>query len=179
MTRLRRASRATRRDLRGNAHRIGYSVAVAGSQTSQMILLPRGSLRGNDVPPQLTARMRGNVPARLLELRAGTFLSIKSLAVKDLISGVCRKCMGPGLRPGAGCRGCGTPCQGYGDRVPVLHKIMQIRPLQPSLMMRSMVSRTLPRASVGIRYSLLCSPSLTSSCSDLPKIFDSQISDGL
>ena len=90
-----------------------------------------------------------------------------------------RKCMGPGLWPGAGCRGCGTPCQGHGDRVLVLHRIMQIRPLQPSLMMRSMVSRTLPRASVGIRYSLLCSPSLTSSCSDLPKIFDSQISDGL
>ena len=45
---------------------------------------------------------------------------------------------------------------------------MQIKPLQPSLIMRSMVSCILSRASAGIRYSLLRRPSLTSSCRDLP-----------
>ena len=52
------------------------------------------------------------------------------------------------------------------------YRIIQIRPLQPSLMIRSMVSCSLMRASPGIRLSLLCSPSLTSSCKLLPKMFD-------
>ena len=43
------------------------------------------------------------------------------------------------------------------------YKMMQMRPLQPSFMMRSMVSWSLMRASAGIRLSLLCRPSFTSS----------------
>ena len=39
--------------------------------------------------------------------------------------------------------------------------ITQMSPEQPSLMIRSMVSCSLSRASCGIRYSLLCSPSFT------------------
>ena len=58
------------------------------------------------------------------------------------------------------------------------YRIIQIRPLQPSLMIRSMVSCSLMRASPGIRLSLLCSPSLTSSCRLLPKMFDCQIFSG-
>ena len=43
----------------------------------------------------------------------------------------------------------------------IAYKMIHSRPLHPSLIMRSMVSRTFSRASSGMRYSLLCSPSLT------------------
>ena len=57
------------------------------------------------------------------------------------------------------------------------YRMMQISPELPSLMMRSKVSRSFPRAASGIWLSLLDSPSLTSSCRDFPKILDSQIFD--
>ena len=58
------------------------------------------------------------------------------------------------------------------------YRIIHIRPLQPSFIIFSMVSPIFALASDGILYNLLCSPSLTSSCTDLPKILLSQIFSG-
>ena len=55
------------------------------------------------------------------------------------------------------------------------YNIIQINPPLPSLIIFCSVSCSLYCASPLILYSLLCSPSLTSSCSDLPNIFDSHI----
>ena len=51
-------------------------------------------------------------------------------------------------------------------------------PLQPSFIIFSMVSVSFRLASAGIRYSLLCRLSLTSSLSDLPNISELQIFTG-
>ena len=58
----------------------------------------------------------------------------------------------------------------------IFYKIIQIKPLQPSLITLSIVSLNLFRASSGILYSLLSSPSLTKELSGLPKILVFQIS---
>ena len=62
--------------------------------------------------------------------------------------------------------------------IPKIYKIMQIKPLHPSLIIFSSVSWILPRASCGIWQSLLRRPSLTSSLRDLPNMSDSQILSG-
>ena len=59
--------------------------------------------------------------------------------------------------------------------LPYYHSSMQISPPLPSLMMRCSVSCILIRASSGMCDSFPESPSLTSSCSDLPKMSVSHI----
>ena len=87
----------------------------------------------------------------------------------------CRSPAGAAVRP--------APMGGPGGAAPVgsppaagtYYRIMQISPEHPSLMTRSMVSCSFMRASAGMRYSLLCRPSFTSSCSDFPKMLLSHI----
>ena len=58
---------------------------------------------------------------------------------------------------------------------PVFHKMMQISPPEPSLIMRSSVSRSLARASSGMRLILAFRSSFTSSWRDFPKMLACQI----
>ena len=91
-------ARAARCNLRGNANRIGHSVAAAYSQTSPGDPPPRGSLRGNDVPPQLTRDPRG------------TSAQPKNKTHQNFISNVRWKWDGSGgLPPARGSRGTRSP----------------------------------------------------------------------
>ena len=94
-------ARAARCNLRGNANRIGHSVAAAYSQTSPGDPPPRGSLRGNDVPPQLTRDPRGT-SAQPKNKTHQNFIS--NVRWKWDGSGGLPPARGPGAAEAPGCR---------------------------------------------------------------------------